>query len=106
MEDHVYLDDRDQFAVIRSMETDLKALTALSCAMLRTLAAISPAVIHAVEDEARQAAKTDPVSASHVQALLADLSRRLTAPRKGGPDAGDLEWAPADPAAHPDKPKR
>ncbi|HUO22370.1 MAG TPA: hypothetical protein VMU59_07625 [Caulobacteraceae bacterium] len=99
MAEHVYLDDRDQDVVIRAMEADIKALVALSSALLRTLAATSPAVARAVEDEARHAAKSDPLTARHVQSVLYGLSGRLTPTRGPVLDVGDLEWTPSEPAA-------
>jgi hypothetical protein len=99
MEDHVYLDGRHPDAVIRSVEADVKALTALVSAMLRTLAATSPAVIRAVSEEARHAAKSDPVTGRHVQYMLDAINLRLSLALEPAPDINDLEWTPIQPPA-------
>jgi hypothetical protein len=95
VEDHVYLDDRDQSAVIRSLEADLKALTALVSAMLRVMTAASPEVIRAVGEEARLAAQTDPVTGRHVQYMLDALALRLSLTPDPAHAVSDLEWTPA-----------
>ena len=97
MEDHVYLDDRDPAAVIRSVEADVKGLMALVSAMLRVMAASSPVAIRAVGEEARLAAKADPVTGRHVQYMLDALLLRLSLTPEPSHGVSDLEWAPVQP---------
>jgi hypothetical protein len=94
MDDHVYLDDRDPAAVIRAVEADVKTLIALTSALLRTLAAASPAAVRAVGEEARYAAKADPVAGRQVLAFLDALSLRLALTPEPAHGVSDLEWAP------------
>lgn len=102
MQDHVYLDDRDMATVVRSMEADLKALTALCAATLRTLAATSPAVSRAADQtlrqEAAQAQQVDPATAAHVRSMLDALGLRLSAANGAAQSVNDLEWTLIDPA--------